>query len=155
MKIATQSDLDDFLARVITNPSIYPYMALSNYFQPMEVEKAMWNTAYFINDCGSCLAKISFDRPRNEMNISLWSESALSAGRAVKFLTEYVKRSGVRAINSVCHSSNAKSLNLHDRIYGGSWGCEKASAWNSRLGEYEDLYYFRKLICNSTLFSMV
>lgn len=146
MKIATQSDLDQFTSKVVDNDGVFPYLNVTNYFAPMKVEDSLWNYVYFVNNTNTCLLKINFDRPRNEINVSLYSLSALSAGRALKFLFKYIKRLGVRAVNSAVHESNLKSMLLHEKIYGAAWGCEKQAAWNCLSGKYEDLYYYRKLL---------
>jgi len=146
MRLATQQDLDTFYDKSIFDINIYPYLSTSTYISKPELPKDDWSGIYLVSEDLRCLLKISIDRTRDiEFNISLYSFSSFLAGKAIIALKEIIRRYKPKAINSVVHSSNIKSLKLHHKYFGKPWGIEPVSAYNMGLGSYEDLHYFRML----------
>jgi hypothetical protein len=149
MKIATQQDVDRFMESVFQDENIYPYLTTSKHNNnSVRVDHTSdWDRIWMVTENLSCLLKVSIDRTRDtEFSISLYAKSAHAAGKAVLACKELIKRYRPKAINSIVHSTNAKSLALHKKIYGEPWGVEKSSTWNMGKGCYEDLYYFRKML---------
>jgi hypothetical protein len=79
------------------------------------------------------------------MIISLYATSSFSAGRGLIAINEIIRRYKPRYADTVVHASNTKSIKLNTKLLGKPWGAEPNGAWNAKLGEYEDLVYFRKL----------
>lgn len=146
MKIATQHDLDVFAEKAISNKNIYPYISTSKWLKPWVIDTERWNNLFFTNTSLGYLVSIQFDRIRDEISIGLWADDSQQASIAIRGIREYIRRTKPRAINSVVHASNSKSLRLHKKIFGASWGIENKYAWNSLTGEYEDFYYFRLIL---------
>lgn len=146
MKIATQDELDTFFHKALSNEQVYPYMTLTKYQKPLEVSKDNWNDIWLCTDNLNCFVHIIFDRIRDEITIGLWAFDTNNSASGIRYVKEYIKRYKPRALNSIVHSSNKKSLSMHEKIFGYAWGIEELSVWNSLSGEYEDAYYFRKLL---------
>jgi hypothetical protein len=147
MRIATQADIDNFMNKAMLDKEIYPYLSTTKTVSEITAQKTDWNYIYMVSENLSCLLKVTIDRPRdNEFSVSLYSKSAFQAGKCIAIIKDLVKRYQPRAINSLVHASNEKSLHLHKKIYGEPWGIEKSVAWNSLKGEYEDLYCFRMIL---------
>jgi hypothetical protein len=145
-RTANQQDLDFFKEQAIWDENIYPYLSTTKSMTEWVAKNNDWEGIDITNDRRSFILKIYFDRRRDEMNIELFAMNAVSAGRGVYVVMDMIKRYKPRAINSVVHSSNKKSLKLHYKLFGDCWGVEESVAWNSLNGEYEDLHYFRKLL---------
>ena len=79
------------------------------------------------------------------MSVSLYAITPYSAGKGITAINEIIRRYKPRYVDSVVHASNEKSMKLNTKLLGEPWGREPMGAWNSKLGEYEDLLYFRKL----------
>lgn len=148
MKIATQEEIDCFYEMATMDDSIYPFLTTRTYFGRTEKPKDDWFGVIMISKCGKCLLNVSFDRTRErlEFSVGLWAKNAYLAGKAIVVAKQLIQRYSPSHINSVVHSSNVKSLNLHKRIFGEPWGIEKEIAWNMKAGKMEDLYYFRKKV---------
>ena len=147
MKIARQSDIDSFLSGAYLDENIYPYLTTSKHMSEWKEFKTDWEGINITDERLSYLGKIAFDRNRGEveMNIMLFCKSSISAGRAIQAIKYLINRYRPKAVNSVVHATNTKSLKLHKRIYGEPWGIEPEIAWDSKEGRFVDLYYFRKL----------
>ena len=147
MNRATQEEIDKFFNWAVLDPEMYPYLTINKTIFKKEIPKDDWEGLMFISECGKCFMHISFSRVRDiEFNVSIWSKSPLLAGRCLIVIKDLIKRYRPKYIDSVCHSSNKRSLKLHKKIYGVQWGIEPNGAWNMGLGEYEDLYHFRLMI---------
>lgn len=146
MKIATQSDLDQFKASVLLDESIYPYLSLTKYSGEWAEQKNDWERQYITNENLSYLIALSFTRTSDlEISIALYAKNTIAAAYAIMAIKELLKRYKPFAVNSVVHASNRKSIALHKKVFGEPWGIEKLGAWNSLLGEYEDSHHFRFL----------
>jgi hypothetical protein len=148
VKLANQSEIDTFLADAYLDESIYPYLTISKYVNEWKELKSDWEGINITDERLSYLGKISFDRGKGEieMNICLYCRTPFVAGRAIHAIKYLINRYKPRAINSVVHSTNVKSLKIHKHIYGEPWGIEPGSAWDSKEGRFVDLYYFRKIL---------
>lgn len=147
MRRATQEDIDNFFAWAKDDPEIFPYLSVSKYIHRRVVSEDEWKDLFFISDCGKCYLHIGFDRVTDtEFSISLYSKSPILAGRAVIKVKEMIQRYKPRAIHSVVHGSNTKSLKLHRKIFGEPWGIEPSTAWNMGAGAYDDLHHFRMIL---------
>lgn len=149
MRIATQEDLDKFVAKYILDPDIYPFLQISktNYGFNLESGKNDWDKIWLVSENIDCLLKVSIGREfDNDFNIGLWSKSTFQAGKAIKMIEGLIIRYRPRSLNSVVHASNTKSIKVHNKIFGAPWGIEKSAAWNMGTGQYEDLLYYRKLL---------
>jgi hypothetical protein len=146
IKKAKREDVDKFMDKVYLDDNVYPYMSTTKYFGDFEIPEDDWSSLLITNDSNTFLCKISIRRADEVgLSISLYSISAISAGRALLAINEIIKRYKPRYIDTVVHSSNEKSIKLNTRLMGEPWGVEPKGAWNSKTGEYEDLLYFRKL----------
>jgi hypothetical protein len=146
IKKAKREDVDKFMDKVYLDDNVYPYMSTTKYFGNFEIPEDDWSSLLITNDSNTFLCKISIRRADEVgLSISLYSISAISAGRALLAINEIIKRYKPRYIDTVVHSSNEKSIKLNTRLMGEPWGVEPKGAWNSKTGEYEDLLYFRKL----------
>jgi hypothetical protein len=147
MRSATKKDIDIFMEKAILDDSIYPYLSTDKHMSSMEPLEGDWNGLLLTNDTNTYICKISFRRADElGMSISLWANTAFSAGKAVSVIKEVIKRYKPRYIESVVHASNIKSIKLNTKLLGEPWGREPGGAWKSKLGEYEELVYFRKLL---------
>lgn len=147
MKQATQEEVDRFFAWAVQDPEIYPYLSVSKRIFKREIPKDDWEGFMFISDCGRCFMHVSLQRVKDiEFGVSIWSKNPLLAGRCLVVIKELIKRYRPICIDSICHSSNERSLALHRRIMGKEWGIEPLGAWNMGTGAYEDLYHFKKLL---------
>ena len=146
IKKAKREDVDKFMDKVYLNDNVYPYMSTTKYFGNFEIPEDDWNSLLITNESNTFLCKILIRRSDEVgLSISLYSTSAISAGRALVAINEIIKRYKPRYVDTVVHSSNEKSIKLNTRLMGKPWGIEPKGAWNSKTGEYEDLVYFRKL----------
>lgn len=145
-KKASKEDVDKFMSKVILDENIYPYLSTNKYFGTFEVPDDDWGGLLITNDSNTFISKITIRRADEVgMSISLYATSSFSAGRALKVINEIIRRYKPRYVESVVHSSNTKSIKLNTKLLGEPWGVEPKGAWNAKLGEYEDLVYFRKL----------
>lgn len=145
MRIAKQSEIDDFMQRAVLDPEIAPYLSTTQYIAERTESKSDWDMVILINNAGTCLLIVRIDRTsENELAVSLYSKNAYAAGKSVVFIKDMARRYNSRAICAVVHSSNVKSSNFNKRILGEPWGREPAGAWNSLTGKWEDLLHFRK-----------
>jgi len=147
---ALQSEIDEFINSCLYDENIYPYLSISKYTPAIKQEEDDWKGVVLMDDSKNTLVKISFDRTRGEleMTFSLYSRTKIGAGRGIKAIEEIVRRYKPRAINSCVHSTNEKSLKKNRHIFGKEWGVEEKIAWNSKLGAFDDLHYFRKVFQN-------
>lgn len=147
MRQAKQSDLDTFFGNAINDKAIYPYLSMSKYTGKLTLPDSDWDGIWLIDNKCNCLLRVTFDRARDlEISICLHSTNTFWAGKAIKAVQEIIKRYKPRAINSVVHFSNKKSLNIHNKIFGQPWGVESGFAWNMGIGEYEDAHYYRLIL---------
>lgn len=148
MKIATQHDVDTFIDSVLLDEKIYPYLTVQTFFEKWQIPKSDWHGIIMTNDQLSYMAKVSFDRSRNEIefNICIYAKSTYSAAFALKAIDYLIKRYKPKALNSIVSESNIASIRLNKKIMGEPWGRESLTAWNSLSGKFEDLLYFRKLL---------
>ena len=145
-KKATKGDVDNFMSKVILDENIYPYMSTTKYFGTFEIPDDDWNSLLITNNENSFLCKVLIRRSDEVgLSISLYATSSYSAGKAIIAINEIIRRYKPRYVDSVVHASNEKSIKLNTKLLGEPWGREPMGAWNSKLGEYEDLVYFRKL----------
>jgi len=147
MRKATKSDIDNFTSKTLVNEDIYPYLSTTKYVGTFEVTDDDWSSLLITNDSNSFLVKVQFIR-REELGlfISLYALNSFSAGKGLLVIKEIIRRYKPRYVDSVVHASNEKSIKLNTKLLGEPWGKEPMGAWNSKIGEYEDLYYFRKLL---------
>lgn len=144
MKRATQEDVDKFFRWAIEDPDIYPYLSVDRYTGRDIVEEDDWKSLSFISECGKCYLRIVFDRCAGlDIKVALYSKSPILAGRAIEHLKKIIPRYKPRAINSIVHGSNEKSIRIHKKIFGEPWGIEPSVAWNMGTGQYDDLLHFR------------
>jgi hypothetical protein len=121
-------------------------MSTTKYFGTFEIPDDDWNSLLITNNENSFLSKVSIRRTDElGMAISLYATNPYSAGKGVTAINEIIRRYKPRYVDSVVHASNEKSIKLNTKLLGEPWGREPMGAWNSKLGEYEDLIYFRKL----------
>ena len=145
-KKANKEDIDKFMSKAILDEDIYPYLSTSKYFGTFEVPDDDWGGLLITNDSNTFISKVTFRRSDEVgMSISLYAVSSFSAGRALSAINEVIKRYKPRYVDTTVHSSNVKSIKLNTKLLGEPWGVEPKGAWNAKLGEYEDLVYFRKL----------
>ena len=145
-KKATKIDVDNFMSKAIINENVYPYLSTTKYMGTFEVTDDDWSGMLLTNSTNSYLCKISFRRSDEVgISVSLYAITPFSAGRALIVINEIIRRYKPRYVDTVVHSSNIKSIKLNTKLLGEPWGVEPMGAWNSKLGEYEDLVYFRKL----------
>lgn len=145
-KKANKEDVDNFMSKAILDENIYPYLSTNKYVGTFEISDDDWHGLLITNESNSFLFKVSFRRADEVgMVITLYATSAYSAGKALIAINEIINRYKPRYIDSVVHASNGKSIKLNTKLLGEPWGVEPKGAWNSKLGEYEDLIYFRKL----------
>ena len=146
LKKANKEDIDKFMSKVILDENIYPYLSTSKYFGTFEVPDDDWGGLLITNDSNTFISKVTFRRSDEVgMSISLYAVSSFSAGRALIAINEVIRRYKPRYVDTTVHSSNVKSIKLNTKLLGEPWGVEPKGAWNAKLGEYEDLVYFRKL----------
>jgi hypothetical protein len=146
IKHANREDVDKFIQKTYTNDDVFPYMSTSKYFGTFEIPEDDWNGILLTNETHTFLLKITIKRADEVgFNISLYALSSFSAGKALITLKEVINRYKPRYIDTVVHASNEKSIKLNTKLMGKPWGIEPKGAWNSKLGEYEELLYFRKL----------
>lgn len=146
MKNATQSDIDKFYLDTKNDLNIYPFMGTSKFMPRWEAQKDNNSKIILTDDRVSYLLNISFSWHRVvEFEVALFAKSNLSAGRGLIAMFEQIKRYRPAAVNTSVQQSNIKSLAINEKILGKAWGIEPKVAWNMITGEYEDLYYFRKL----------
>lgn len=147
MRIAEQKDLDGFRNKAINNPDIFPYLSTGQYISESVASKDDWGSVKMINDSLTCLLSASISRDEeNVLNVCIWSESPFAAGRCVLIVKDLVKQYNARAIESVVHESNKKSIEFNKKLLGEPWGTEPMGAWNRLTGKWEGLVYFRKVI---------
>lgn len=145
-KKASKEDVDKFMSKAILNDDIYPYLSTNKYFGTFEIPDDDWSGLLITNTTNSFLCKIGIRRA-DEVGfvVSLYAISSYSAGKAIIAINEIIRRYKPRYVDSVVHASNEKSIKLNTKLLGEPWGREPMGAWNSKLGKYEDLVYFRKL----------
>lgn len=147
MKNATQGDIDKFMEYAIDSKEMLPYLSLSRWIRRREVKLDDWAGLHLTDERLSYLLHIDFDRSSGlRFTISLYAKSNIAAGRAILTLKEIVRRYKPYAIDSTVCKSNIKSFNITKKLLGEPWGCEPLGAWNMGKGEFEDCYYFRKLL---------
>jgi len=147
IRIATQSEIDSFIRDCHNDESIYPYLSTSKYICNIEETKTDWTGLVLTNDCVSVLLKVQIIREcDNELRISIYSKTPISAGRGMVAVKELAKRYNSRFITAVVHSSNVRSININKKIFGEPWGVEPLGAWNSKEGKWEDLLLFKKIL---------
>lgn len=145
-KKATKEDVDNFMSKAILDEDIYPYLSTNKYFGTFEIPDDDWGTILMTNESNSFLFKVTIRRADEVgMIISLYATSSFSAGRGLIAINEIIRRYKPRYVDTVVHASNTKSIKLNTKLLGKPWGAEPNGAWNAKLGEYEDLVYFRKL----------
>lgn len=145
-KKANKEDVDKFMSKAILNDNIYPYLSTNKYFGAFEVPDDDWSGLLITNESNTFISKITLRRADEVgMSISLYATSSFSAGRALIAINEVIRRYKPRYVDTTVHSSNTKSIKLNSKLLGEPWGVEPKGAWNAKLGEYEDLVYFRKL----------
>ena len=145
-KKATKQDVDNFMSKAILDENIYPYLSTNKYFGTFEVPDDDWNGLLITNEANTFISKVTFRRSDEVgMSISLYGTSPFSSGRALIAINEVIRRYKPRYVDTKVHSSNTKSIKLNTKLLGEPWGVEPKGAWNAKLGEYEDLVYFRKL----------
>lgn len=146
MKKASKEDVDKFMSKAILDDNIYPYLSTTKYMGTFEIPDDDWNGLLITNTNNSFLLKIRINRSDEVgMTVSLYATSSFSAGRALIAINEVIRRYKPRYVDTTVHSSNTKSIKLNSKLLGEPWGVEPKGAWNAKLGEYEDLVYFRKL----------
>lgn len=146
-KIAKQADIDKFMEYAVMCDDMLPYLSMSKYIKPRKEHNSDWEGLHLTDDRLSYLLHIDFDRSSGmRFTIALYAKSAIAAGRAILVLKEMVNRYKPYAIDSTVAKSNIKSFNITKKILGEPWGCEALGCWNMLLGEFEDCYYFRKLL---------
>jgi hypothetical protein len=145
-KKASKEDVDKFMSKAILNDNIYPYLSTNKYFGTFEVPDDDWSSLLITNDSNTFIFKVTLRRADEVgMSISLYATSSFSAGRALIAINEVIRRYKPRYVDTTVHSSNTKSIKLNSKLLGEPWGVEPKGAWNAKLGEYEDLVYFKKL----------
>jgi len=145
-KKASKVDVDNFMSKGMLDDNIYPYLSTTKYFGTFDVPDDDWGGLLITNDSNTFISKVTFRRTDEVgMVISLYAVSSFSAGRALTAINEIIRRYKPRYVDTTVHSSNVKSINLNTKLLGEPWGVEPKGAWNAKLGEYEDLVYFRKL----------
>ena len=145
-KKATKVDVDNFMSKANLDENIYPYLSINKYFGTFEIPDDDWNTILMTNESNTFLFKVAIRRADEVgMTISLYATSSFSAGRGLIAINEIIRRYKPRYVDTVVHASNTKSIKLNTKLLGEPWGVEPKGAWNSKLGEYEGLVYFRKL----------
>lgn len=147
MKNATQQDIDSFMEYAVNSPEMLPYLSINRWIRRREVKLDDWQGLHLTDDRLSYLLHIDFDRSSGlRFSISLYAKTNVAAGRAILALIEMVKRYKPYAIDSIVCKSNIKSYTITKKLLGEPWGCEPSGAWNMAKGEFEDCYYFRKLL---------
>jgi len=146
MRLAKQADIDAFYDKAIYHPEVGQYLTNSQWLSETTAPKDDWNQVILTNDAITVLLKISISRSDgNGFSIGLFSTNALAAGRAVQFVKDHLmKRYQPRYIQTSVQSVNEKSLKMNQKLFGDPWGKEPLGAWNSKLGHYVDLIWFRK-----------
>lgn len=145
-KKATKEDVDTFMSKAILDENIYPYMSINKYFGTFDIPDDDWSGLLITNTEKSFLCKVSIRRVDElGMSVSLYAITPYSAGKGLVAINELIRRYKPRYVDTLVHSSNEKSIRLNIKLLGEPWGREPMGAWNPKLGEYEDLLYFRKL----------
>lgn len=146
-KLATQEDLDTFMAEAVKNPEIYPYLSMNRYVRKRKVREDDWEGFHITNDSLSYMLHIDFERTSGlRFTLALYAKSAYSAGQAILVLKEMVHRYKPDFIDSTVALSNKKSYAITQRLLGEPWGIEPLGCWNMGEGRFEDCYYFRKVL---------
>lgn len=144
MRKATQEDIDYYFDSISEDKDIYPYISVDTYNAKKKLYEDDWYGLFYINEKRDCLMQISFSRSKEiSIEFSCFSKNPFQAGKAYYKLKEVILRYGVVYLNSCCHASNVKSLNINRKIFVKEWGIEENGAWNQLTGKFEDLYHFR------------
>lgn len=147
MKNANQQEIDAFMDYALANEEMLPYLSMNRWIRRREAKTDDWQGLCITDDRNSYLLNIDFDRSSGmRFTLCLFAKSAIAAGRAILVIKEMVKRYKPYAIDSMVAKSNTKSFEITKRILGEPWGLEPNGCWNMLKGEFEDCYYFRKLL---------
>lgn len=147
MELATQEQLDKFKRFAVSEPKIYPYLSVSKWLSEWTAPKDDWDKIMFVNKQCTAYLRISISRSDdNGFSIACYTLSSYWAGRCMLLVKELIKRYDPKYIQTCVHISNIKSLNINEKLLGKPWGVEPLGAWNSLLGKYEDLVWFKKIL---------
>lgn len=145
---ATQAMLDQFDAYAIDNVDMFPYSSCTQYLGQHTVGTDDWSDLLFVTE--DCQNAISYDIKRakeNEIEVALYAKSPYLAGLLVReTLDRVIKMYNPKALTSVCHASNKKSIAFNTKRLGKPWGIEPQGAWNLATGEWEDRLHFKKIL---------
>lgn len=149
--LATQTELNDFFKKAITDPDVWPYLDMCQWYSPQssDINEGSWNGFATIADSGKAICSVSISRQsENTATISAWSlnASSLSAGYAISYAMEFLKRHNPIAVKAICHSTNQKCVALLTARMGLPWGVEPEGAWDGSTGRWEDKLCFKKML---------
>lgn len=147
MKNATQEEINIFMEYALSCPDMLPYLSVNRWIRARKVKKDDWAGLVLTDERLSYLLHIDFDRASGlRFTIALYAKTLFAAGKAVLALKEMIRRYKPYAVDSTVAVSNVKSFAITKRLLGEPWGKEPLGCWNMLNGEFEDLFYFRKLL---------
>lgn len=141
----TQCQVDELHLKFLDSPEISQFYSTGRCIGKFEVNETDWSSITLLIE-DTAILKVDIDRSADiEFTIALYSLDTLATALLLRRLKSLIRMYKPKAINSECHESNIKSINLNRKVFGKEYGIKKAGAWNMAKGEYEDLFLFRKV----------
>lgn len=147
MILATQEQVDKFMAEAMFNKEIFPYLTMSTFNSSTKVSEDDWSKLVLTNSEVDFILSVNIDRSmENAFTISLWSKIPYWSGKALQAINELVTRYNPISIETSVHISNTRSRRINRKLLGEPWGVEPKGAWNGLTGQWEDCLHFKKIL---------
>lgn len=142
-----QGRLDIWYDLALNNPRVRPYMQHTTFNVPFTVEDGDWQTAHFMDDGDNCYMRLSFDREKKEMRMSLWSleesQATVAAMMRVAILVA-PKHYNMEYITFSIHDANKAWLkSWMRRFHQHRWGVEPNAAWDIEAQAWCPSHHFK------------
>lgn len=140
-----QCRVDWWYKQAINSPQVRPFLQHVQYNEEFQIQKLDWDSVFFMDEAGTTLMKLGFDRQRHHATVGIYSLPGAQAtvAAAFRFLLKLHKVYGLKAYNFKIHDSNRVWMaGLLKRFPEYCWGSEPAAAYDMALQCWVPVHHF-------------
>ena len=142
-----QGRMDAWFSAAINSPRVRPYFQHLTHNDAPAIAPTDLNVAHFMDDKNNCYMRLTFERAKREMRLSMWSleESQRTVAAMMRVaMVVAPKYYAMEYLVFSIHNSNAKWLAAWERRFKDyRWGIEPHAAWDIELKAWCPSHHFK------------
>jgi hypothetical protein len=145
-----QPILNEWYSKAVNDPTVRPFLSLSNYSQELVIQPNDWETTYFMDEAYQTLLSVFHNRYERSVAITLFTLSSKSSkpsssSKALRFIAKQLPLLyDLQHISFVISAENKEWLAaVQKRFLVYQWGIEPLSAYHSITRMFHGTHKFK------------